>query len=303
MAFHVPTDHQSFFRDVDLRFRLLLSKSIITGIDSIRLNNWLANFVSPEDKYLAAHLLNGLTYRSDAMVKSSFQHLIDCELPRVLRERGGMSFADLEALDATLSGGTATSPIRFVAVDGTFEQTPGKSGAVMIRQFKRHLGVSKALLCRPERLDQLPESVKVLIFIDDLVGSGQQFKSFASHYKLEEHSKRRCLVYCPLLAFDQGLSNLHKALPWLQILTVETLDSSHQFFRESATSPQVWGVDQVNTVQDVRDHVATLCQRNGIRASTRHCLDLLVAFEHAVPNNSLPMLSIRSAQWEPLFDR
>ena len=61
MAFHVPTDHQSFFRDVDLRFRLLLSKSIITGIDSIRLNNWLANFVSPEDKYLAAHLLNGLT--------------------------------------------------------------------------------------------------------------------------------------------------------------------------------------------------------------------------------------------------
>lgn len=303
MAFHVPTDQRGFFQDVDLRFRLLLRKGIITGIDPIRLNNWLANFVSPEDKYLAAHLLNGLTYRSDAMVKSSFQHLMECELPRVLREHGGWSFADLETIYEALSNGTAKSPIRIVAVDGAFEKTPGKSGAVMIRQFKRHLNVAKPLLCRPERLEELPEDVKVLIFIDDLVGSGQQFKSFASHYKLEEQSKKRCLVYCPLLAFDQGLSSLNNALPWLQILAVETLDSSHQFFRGSTTAPQIWGVDQANTVQDVRDHVAKLCTRNGIPASTRHCLDLLVAFEHAVPNNSLPMLSIRSAQWEPLFDR
>lgn len=86
MAFHVPTDQSGFFLDVDLRFRLLLRKGIITGIDPIRLNNWLANFVSLEDKYLAAHLLCGLTYRSDAMIKSSFQHLMECELPRVLRE-------------------------------------------------------------------------------------------------------------------------------------------------------------------------------------------------------------------------
>ena len=303
MAFHIPTDHPGFFQDVDLRFRLLLRKGIITGIDPIRLNNWLANFVSPEDKYLAAHILNGLTYRSDAMVKSSFQHLMECELPRVLREHGGCSFADLETIYDALSNGNVKSPIRIVAVDGTFEKTPGKSGAVMIRQFKRHLNVAKPLLCRPERLEELPEDVKVLIFIDDLVGSGQQFKSFASHYKLEEHSKKRCLVYCPLLAFDQGLSNLEMALPWLQILAVETLDSSHQFFRGSATEPHIWGVDQTNTVQDVRDHVAKLCTRNDIPASTRHCLDLLVAFEHAVPNNSLPMLSIRSTQWEPLFDR
>ena len=303
MAFHVPTDQLGFFRDVDLRFRLLLRKGIITGIDPIRLNNWLANFVSPEDKYLAAHLLNGLTYRSDGMVKSSFQHLMECELPRVLRERGGLPFADLETLYESLSNGTAKSPIRFVAVDGTFEKTPGKSGAVMIRQFKRHLNVSKALLCRPERLEELPEDVKVLIFIDDLVGSGQQFESFASHYKLEEHAKKRCLAYCPLIAFDQGLINLKKALPWLQILAVETLDSSHQLFQGSADSPQIWGVDKVNTVQDVRDHVAQLCTRNDIPASTRHCLDLVVAFEHAVPNNSVPMLSIKSARWQPLFDR
>ncbi len=73
MAFHVPQGRQGFFEDVVHRFRLLLRKGIISGIDPIRLNNWLANFVTAEDKYLAGHLLSGLTYRSDAMVKSSFQ--------------------------------------------------------------------------------------------------------------------------------------------------------------------------------------------------------------------------------------
>jgi hypothetical protein len=303
MALHVPQDRQGFFEDVDHRFRLLLRKGIISGIDSIRLNNWLANFVTAEDKYLAGHLLNGLTYRSDAMVKSSFQHLVNCELPGVLRARGAFAASDLESFDAAMTLGDASSPMRFVAVDGTFESTPGKSGGVMIRQFRRHLSVSKALLCRPERLGELPATVKVLVFIDDLVGTGQQFESFAKHYKLEEHARSRALVYCPLLAFDKGLGNLHKALPWLQILPVETLNQNHQFFRGCGSAPLLWGVDKVNTVQDVRDHVTALCRRNGIPPRTRHCLDLVVAFEHAVPNNSVPMLSMKSAQWQPLFDR
>lgn len=68
MAFNIPKDRFGFFKDIDHRFRLLLDKDIVTGIDKIRLNGWLANFKTLEDKYLAAHLLNGLTYCSDAIV-------------------------------------------------------------------------------------------------------------------------------------------------------------------------------------------------------------------------------------------
>ena len=303
MALQVPPGQETFYDDVVHRFRQLLHKGIITGIDPIRLNNWLANFVTDEDKYVAAHLLNGLTYRSDAMVKSSFQHLAHCELPQILRSRGVMAFEDLEAFDRVLSEGGDNSPLRFVAVDGTFEKTPGKSGAVVIRAFKRHLQVSKALLCRPERLIDLPASVKALIFIDDLVGTGQQFETFATHYELAKYEKQCALVYCPLLAFNGGLARLAKALPWLEMHPVETLDESHQFFRACASDATIWGVDEANKVQDVRNHVADLCKRNAVPPRTRHCLDLVVAFEHAVPNNSVPMLSIKSKQWQPLFDR
>jgi hypothetical protein len=303
MAFYVPPDRRGFYDDVIYRFRQLLHKGIITGIDPIRLNGWLANFVTDEDKYLAAHLLSRLTYRSDAMVRSSFEHLAHCELPCVLRAKGILSFDDLDSFARVLSADDAATPFRFVAVDGTFEKTPGKSGAVVIRAFKRHLSVSKILLCRPERLGELPTTVRALIFIDDLVGTGNQFQTFAAHYKLADHAKQRTLVYCPLLAFKSGLAALAKGLPWLDTHPVESLDENHQFFNPSSKDKAVWDADKVNTVQDVRTHVADLCKYNAIPATTRHTLDLVVAFEHAVPNNSMSMLSMKSARWQPLFNR
>lgn len=303
MAFHVPSDRRGFYGDVVHRFRHLLHKGIITGIDPIRLNGWLGNFFTDEDKYLAAHLLSRLTYRADAMVKSSFQHLAHCELPCVLRAKRILAFDDLDSFGRILSGDDAATPFRFVAVDGTFEKTPGKSGAVVIRAFRRHLNVSKLLLCRPERLAELPASVKALIFVDDLVGTGHQFQIFSTHYKLAELTKQRTLVYCPLLAFKSGLTDLAKNLPWLEIHPVETLDEGHQFFHPSYKDETIWGADEANTVLDVRAHVADLCKHNQIPTTTRHTLDLVVAFEHAVPNNSVSMLSMKSARWQPLFDR
>lgn len=303
MTLRVPQDHQGFYDDVTHRFRQLLHKGIITGIDPIRLNSWLSNFITPEDRYLAAHLLSRLTYRSDAMIKSSFQHLAHCELPRVLRANGVLSVDDLESFDRTLSADDGTTPFRFVAVDGTFEKTPGKSGAVVIRAFKRHLSISKTLLCRPERVADLPASIKALIFIDDLVGTGRQFETFAAYYKLADHAAQRALVYCPLLAFKAGLTNLAMALPCLEIHPVEMLDESHQFFRANDNDSTLWDVDRMNKVQDVRDHVTALCKRSEIPQRTKHSLDLVVAFEHAVPNNSVTMLSMKSARWQPLFDR
>lgn len=303
MAFIVPKDWFGFFDEINHRFRLLLYKGIITGIDPIQLNGWLANFRSPEDKYLAAHVLNGLTYRSGAMVRSSFLHLVHCELLPVLRTSANLVFPDLEAFDASLHSGDESSALRFVAVDGTFEETPGKSGSVVIRQFRRHLRVSKRLLCRPENISGLPDTVRALVFVDDMVGTGRQFKTFAEFYKLADHVDKRALIYCPLLAFDEGVAKIKMALPWLEIHPVETLSASHRFFRPSADNPQLWGADSTNLVQDVRTHVTELCRRGGLPEKTRHSLDLLVAFEHAVPNNSMPLLSIKTGRWQPLFDR
>lgn len=303
MAFHVPASHSGFFADVVHRFRQLLHRGVVTGIDPIRLNVWLAQFTSEEERYLAAQLLSGLTYRSDAMVKSSFQHLAHCELPGVLRSCLEFAFTNLDDLDCVLRNGTEACFLRFVAIDGTFEKNPGKSGAVVIRAFRQHLRVAKALTCRPEAVVGLPDEVKILVFIDDIVGTGRQFATFAKAYDLSAQAAKRTMVYCPLLAFDSGLNKVRDEHPWLQVFPVEMLDQSHQFFRAAKDDANVWGVDGINRLEDAKEFVREICVRHAVAPRSRHSLDLLVAFEHAVPNNSLSLLGASSDRWRPLFDR
>ncbi len=300
MVFHVPPAHEALYDQVVSRFRMLLRRGVITGITDVRLNLWLKNFVSNEDQYLAARVLENLSYRSQAMVTSAIQHVNECVLPCELRRRGIGNFAGVDELVESLRSGDATHPVRFVAVDGG--QVPGKSGEVIIRQFQRD-GVSKALTCRPENLGSLPATVKCLVFVDDMLGTGKQFSGFAAQYKLDTYAKTHAVIYCPLIAHQKGLDALATKFPWLTLLPVEVFGAAHQFYQGATKSPTLWAIDGVNLVDEVRAFVKALCAKRNIPATTKHSLNLLLGFEHATPNNSLPLLYAESAQWNFLLKR
>ena len=302
MAFHVPPAHEGLYDQVVSRFRMLLRRRVITGITDIRLNLWLKNFVSPEEQYLAARVLDNLSYRSQAMVTSAIQHVNECVLPCELRRRKIGNFSDVDELVESLRSGDASHPVRFVAVDGGHEKTPGKSGAVIIRQFQRD-GVAKALTCKPENLGALPATVKCLVFVDDMLGTGKQFSGFSEHYALETYKISHTLIYCPLIAHQKGLDKLAAKFPWLVLLPVEVFGAAHQFYRGGTQDEGLWAIDGVNQVHEVRGFVKALCDKRNIPATTQHSLNLLLGFEHATPNNSLPLLYAESAQWEFLLKR
>lgn len=301
MAFHVPPAHEGLYDQVVSRFRMLLRRHVITGITDIRLNLWLKNFVSLDEQYLAARVLDNLSYRSQAMVTSAIQHVHECMLPCELRRRGIGDFANVDEFVESLRSGDATHPVRFVAVDGG-QDTPGKSGPVIIRQFQRD-GVAKALTCKPENLAALPAAVKCLVFVDDMLGTGRQFAGFVETYKLNTYAGTHAIIYCPLIAHKKGLEKLTTRFPWLTLLPVEVFDAAHQFYRAGEKDPTLWAIDGVNRLDDVRGFVKTLCEKRNIPATTQHSLNLLLGFEHATPNNSLPLLYAESPQWNFLLKR
>lgn len=301
MAFHVPPVHEELYDQVVSRFRMLLRRRVITGITDIRLNLWLRNFVSLEEQYLAARVLDNLSYRSQAMVTSAIQHVHECLLPCELRRRGIGNFADVDELVESLRSGDSSHPVRFVAVDGG-QETPGKSGAVIIRQFQRD-GVAKALTCKPENIGALPATVKCLVFVDDMLGTGRQFAAFAGTYKLETYAGSHAIIYCPLIAHQKGVDKLATKFPWLTLSPVEVFDAAHQFYRGMAKDAALWAIDGANRLDDVRGFVKALCDKRNIPATTQHSLNLLLGFEHATPNNSLPLLYAESPQWNFLLKR
>lgn len=303
MAFFIPERYEDFYDQTVQRFKLLLQKQVLTGIDLNNLNQWLANFQTQEERYLAAHLLNSLVYRSGNMLCSSFQHLIHCELPGSLQQHGYEMPNGLVAFHESLQAATQAFPLRFVAVDGSFEPTPGKSGAVIIRQFKRHLNVSKHILCRPEHMAGLPAHVRYLVFIDDLLGTGTQFTKFANFYQLANLRDRFVMVYSPQLSHANGIAHLAKHFPWLSVLPVEPLGTGHQFFRVKEATPNRWHADGDNTTDDVKAFCDGLAEKAQIPKRTKHLLDLTILFEHAAPNNTLPFYWAVSPKWRPLIPR
>lgn len=302
MTFHVAEKYAGLFEEVERRFRMLLSKNVVTGITETQFDKWLSNLVTDEEQYLGARLLENLTFRSEPMVGSAIGHIMECILPSELR-RCGVDVHGVDEFVTSLHSPGKDRPVRFVEVDDPHGRLPGKSGAVVMRELRRLGGVDRHLTCLPENIANLPKSVECLVFIDDMLGTGAQFKAFCDKYRLEQEASKRTLIYCPLAAFCTGLEHLAQECPWMKVFPVELFGEQHRFFRSDAKRPEIWAVDQVNTVTDVRQFVSELCKTHGIRAAGDYALELLLGFHHATPNNTLPIMYTQTATWNNLLIR
>lgn len=105
MAFFVPNQFYNLYDEVEQRFRLLIRKQVITGIDEIKFDAWLSNFTSTEDRYLAARLMDGLIFRSNSMVFSSIDHLLQSILPKELKGHSLFPYQNIEEFLQSLIDG------------------------------------------------------------------------------------------------------------------------------------------------------------------------------------------------------
>jgi len=302
MPFHVPEEFGGLFDLVESRFRLLIHKGIVSGVLERQFDKWLSNYHSEEDRYLAARLLEALTFRSEPMVASSIAHIVQCILPTEIR-RAGVTLSSINELKEWMRTGSARKHLRFVEVSDPKGLQPGKSGPVIMRELHRHGRVHNSLLCFPQDLAQLPASVRCLVFVDDMLGTGRQFTTFADRFGLQRESERRSLLYCPLAAHVDGRSTLATACPWLRVIPVEEFGAKNSFFRSMQNDSRVWGLDGINYVSDVRAHVNALAKAAGFGSRGAYDLNLLVAFHHATPNNSLPLLYANTSKWHYLLIR
>lgn len=302
MSFTVPPKHAGLFDEVETRFRLLLSKQVVTGISELQFDKWLTNFQTEEDRYLGARLLQNLTFRSEPMVGSAIAHILQCILPGELR-RLGVELASVDELQASLAQGGREHPVRFVEVDDPRGKQPGKSGPVIMRELHRLGGIANSLMCRANDIDNLPATVKILVFVDDMLGTGTQFKTYAERNGLQRQALRRGLLYCPLAAYVDGLKLLADECAWLKVCPVEEFGHEHRFFRAKPDEPSIWATDGTNAVADVQAHMKKMCDRGGIPKSSRYALELLIGFHHATPNNTLPIMYAQTATWHHLLIR
>lgn len=269
---------------------------------------WLSNF-RPSEEQLADQLLNGIMFFSRAiteeMFRSSFQ-----KLSRTIASPDDSFLTLLSAWRAFVDAALVTY------VTGE-EEHPADSGHIFARLARNYLGIPEEQIRTPRAtLQQLSDQgSKPVIFVDDFVGSGNQFiTTWHRQYQLKDGSKQSFqsmmlrqtfpAKYVTVLTTKAGADLIHTHCPGVVIAAAHELDPRH-----SVLHPQsfFWPKEMRASALPFLEEVS---QRAGIPFTDGadvddwqgfHKLGLALGFEHGTPDATIAMLRWHQNNWRPLM--
>lgn len=298
-AFRLPESGESYVRLILERCNELIDSRVWGGLDRPRLNLWLRNFRTDEERYFAAVVLDALIYRSADQTRSLMLDLFHRALPDLVASESLPGVPGDDWLSA-LQDGRSDPGIRVAPVIRPADP-PTKSGPLVCRLLKRHLQISERWMIWPWDIGRQARAMTTLLLVDDFLGTGYQFRKFARRIHLDRYAGSSTFIYAPLVAHVKGLKRIQKRVPYVHLTAVERLTDEHSPFSPASSFFQ----DGVNSPSTALQFYRQLLQSRklGSKGLGYGRFGLVYAFEHAAPNASLPIIWLRSEGWEPLFDR
>ena len=303
--FQLPQDGLTYTQEILTRCRGLIQKDVWKDLDISRFRRWIANFRTDEEKYFAACVLDGLVYRSHDQTVAMINQLLQRTIPDLFRFSPPPNTVPVDFLQALKCSAKLSEPgFRFVTAVKQVDP-PTKSAHYVARILKRSFAISEDWIIKAWDLPaHISKGIKTYLFIDDFLGTGDQFESFFQIEGIASHAGI-FVGYVPLTAHRSGIQHLNTVLPSVMVSCVELLGEGHGLFSPTAK----YFDDGVNTSGSAKEFFYDLMTARHIPLIGRDRggyggLELAYVFEHAAPDNCLPILWWRqSPHWIPLFDR
>ena len=198
--------------------------------------------------------------------------------------------------------GSDISKVRFHPLGNS----PSASGANFLYTYRKALKLSEeSFPYEPFNAIDLTD-IKALVFVDDLIGSGNQATRFANKTLKEIKIDK---YYVTLLAFKDGLEKVKREAGFTKVITAKELSKEFKAF-----SPRSCYFS--NPAQ--RERLREICRKYGKKLYPAYPLGYdnsqsLFVFPHNVPNNILPIIwagpqneeerGKPGKTWRPLFER
>lgn len=303
--FSLPEKGEIFTDLVLDRCKSLSAARVWEELSPLRLDTWMNNFVDPLERYFAACVMDALIYRSRRQTIALMEQLFQRSIVDLVRRSSSPLIPSGPWLEILASRSTKEDPqIRLVPVLRPSDP-PTKSGPVLARLYRQHFGFNDKWMIWPWAISEAKASgTKVFIFIDDFLGTSQQFQDFANQFDLAHQLEGAYPIYAPLVAHQRGLTLLKDRLSYINVCSAEVLDDTHSLFARGSRHFS----DGVNSPPLALRYYQELLRRKQILVSHRFKmgygrLALAYSFQHATPNNCLPLLWMPFPNWEPLFER
>jgi hypothetical protein len=284
-----------FLEEVLTKCDVLKTCGVWSNEPKIRPRAWLSNF-DPEDKEIAALLLDRFIYYSDEHTNS-------------------LLLSSYHSLGSTNNIGLVQQlpNAKFTLVTGEVPN-PTDSGYVMCRKVRQILHVPDEKIVSPEEAAKHAQAGGVVIFLDDFIGSGDQFLTTWDRKYLNGQLSFRDIMqnkaflcaYVTLVTTDFGLGNIADRAPEVFVSAAHTITdkSTIKGIDLKGVSKQQLDVFLEKyarrlTPQD--DYIANnpIYKKYGYKQR-----GLLLGFEHSIPDATLPIFwSVGKNGWIPLVER
>jgi len=262
---------------------------------------WLANF-DKEDQPIAALLLDRFTYYNQEQTNALFvasYHSIGDGL-----EKGPQAPTSEELVKAL---GNAV----FTLVTGE-KPNVTDSGYTFCRKARQKLHIPEELLVEPGEALKHAKKGGTVIFLDDFIGSGNQFLdtwnrlySTRSFKKAQEDSGFTA-IYITLVSTDYGLKEIHKKAPKVAVCTAHVIGDKSKLsgLEEYEFSKQEIDGFLLKYAQRLTPKDQYIANDMNYKMYGWMNRELMLAFEHSVPDATLPIFwSEGTNGWRCLVER
>lgn len=184
---------------------------------------------------------------------------------------------------------------------------PTDSGYSFQRMTRQIMEIDESQIVEPaEAIRRLSQSGGHVVFVDDIVGSGDQFlRTWRRQYRFDNSTRSFADIsanitahYVPLLATQSGVDQIGVDVPDLNIMPVHVLGPEH-----SANRPESLAWANLDH-REGRRLVQQYSQRIGIASAWGYeDLALCIAFQHGVPDATIPLFYKNTSDWRALVQR
>ena len=267
---------------------MTLSKYIWENrINRALIDKWLDNFYNNNEKVTALEILSKFIYFNEKEIirlcEIAFEELL-VEIGRIYNEKMTMSLDNIKE--------KYLRRCRFFGLGHASE-----SGHYLLYPFRQRNALSQSLF--PDKICDMDSTVNFIIFVDDIIASGEQACDFWRD-KLEKFSQSRRNIrffYLAFLAYTKGVKNIETNTEF-RVISCQIFDDGYKAFCEKSC---------IFPNKEKREKAKEVAERHGRKIWPRWPLGYkkfqgLVGFHHNIPDTTLPIIWGEN-NWFPILKR
>lgn len=291
-------------KEVLEKCRLLKTIGFWDNDQKINPRGWLENF-EEEDRAIAVYLLDRFQYYSQEMTNSLF-----------LSAFNSLTDGSSKGPAAPNSGEIALALQNAVLAPVQGEDpNPTDSGYLFCRAARQVLDIPQSLIKSPSEAIGLVANGKNIVFVDDFIGSGDQFiytwtrrYRASPPYTFQEavRASGAKAIYVSILSTSKGKERINAEAEEVALSVSHVMDDRLSIFDENIPLEQKQKIqkflEKYSPFLEPRDDY--IARNPRFKQFGYKELGLMFGFSHSIPDATLPIYwSPGSGDWSPLIER